>query len=82
MDEVAWDAATPATHPDLVRGMHEDYIEAGAVHPHLPHGGIVGVRSAGVRGPGEDSPSGVDAGRRGTSRGPGRATRTFAPRVG
>jgi S-methylmethionine-dependent homocysteine/selenocysteine methylase len=30
MDDVAWDAAALATHPDLVREVHEDYIEAGA----------------------------------------------------
>ena len=30
MDEVAWDAAALATHPDLVREVHEDYIKAGA----------------------------------------------------
>src|SRR5918998_371330 len=28
MDEVAWDAAALATHPDLVREVHEDYIKA------------------------------------------------------
>lgn len=30
MDDVAWDAAALATHPDLVREVHEDYIKAGA----------------------------------------------------
>jgi homocysteine S-methyltransferase len=30
MDDVAWDAAALATHPNLVREVHEDYIEAGA----------------------------------------------------
>src|SRR4028119_1122809 len=30
MDDVAWDAAALATHPDRVRGVHEDYIETGA----------------------------------------------------
>jgi homocysteine S-methyltransferase len=30
MDDVAWDAAALATHPDVVREVHEDYIEAGA----------------------------------------------------
>jgi S-methylmethionine-dependent homocysteine/selenocysteine methylase len=30
MDDVAWDAAALVTHPDLVREVHEDYIEAGA----------------------------------------------------
>ena len=30
MDDVAWDAAALATHPDLVREVHEEYIEAGA----------------------------------------------------
>jgi S-methylmethionine-dependent homocysteine/selenocysteine methylase len=30
MDNVAWDAAALATHPDLVREVHEDYIKAGA----------------------------------------------------
>src|SRR5215218_8327202 len=30
MDDVAWDAAALATHPDLVREVHEDYIRAGA----------------------------------------------------
>ena len=30
MDEVAWDAAALATHPHLVREVHEDYIRAGA----------------------------------------------------
>ena len=30
MDAVAWDAAALVTHPDLVRAVHEDYIEAGA----------------------------------------------------
>jgi homocysteine S-methyltransferase len=30
MDAVAWDAAALATHPDLVREVHEEYIEAGA----------------------------------------------------
>src|SRR5918996_3441217 len=30
MDDVAWDAAAQATHPDLVREVHEDYIRAGA----------------------------------------------------
>ena len=30
MNDVAWDAAALATHPDLVREVHEDYIKAGA----------------------------------------------------
>ena len=30
MDDVAWDAAALATHPHLVREVHEDYIKAGA----------------------------------------------------
>jgi S-methylmethionine-dependent homocysteine/selenocysteine methylase len=30
MDDVAWDAAALATHPELVREVHEDYIKAGA----------------------------------------------------
>ena len=30
MDEAAWCAAALATHPDAVRGVHEDYIRAGA----------------------------------------------------
>lgn len=30
MDEVAWDAAAMATHPHIVREVHEDYIKAGA----------------------------------------------------
>ncbi|MFQ6017884.1 MAG: homocysteine S-methyltransferase family protein [Kiloniellaceae bacterium] len=30
MDEVAWSAAALKTHPDTVRGVHEDYIRAGA----------------------------------------------------
>src|SRR5215211_937560 len=30
MDDVAWDAAALATHPDVVREVHEDYIEAAA----------------------------------------------------
>lgn len=30
MDEAAWCAAALATHPDVVRGVHEDYIRAGA----------------------------------------------------
>jgi S-methylmethionine-dependent homocysteine/selenocysteine methylase len=30
MDDVAWDAAALATHPALVREVHEDYIKAGA----------------------------------------------------
>jgi homocysteine S-methyltransferase len=30
MDEVAWSGAAVCTHPDAVRGAHEDYIRAGA----------------------------------------------------
>lgn len=30
MDNAAWCAAALATHPDVVRGVHEDYIRAGA----------------------------------------------------
>ena len=30
MDDAAWDAAALATHPDMVREVHEDYIRAGA----------------------------------------------------
>lgn len=30
MDDAAWCAAALATHPDVVRGVHEDYIRAGA----------------------------------------------------
>jgi S-methylmethionine-dependent homocysteine/selenocysteine methylase len=30
MDDMAWDAAALATHPDFVREVHEDYIKAGA----------------------------------------------------
>ena len=30
MDEAAWCAAALATHPDIVRNVHEDYIRAGA----------------------------------------------------
>ena len=30
MDSVAWDAAALLTHPETVREVHEDYIEAGA----------------------------------------------------
>ncbi len=30
MDDAAWCAAALATHPDAVRGVHEDYIRAGA----------------------------------------------------
>ena len=30
MDDAAWDAAALATHPDIVREVHEDYIRAGA----------------------------------------------------
>ncbi|HEY6750402.1 MAG TPA: homocysteine S-methyltransferase family protein [Rubrobacteraceae bacterium] len=29
MDDAAWDAAALATHPDMVREVHEDYIRAG-----------------------------------------------------
>jgi S-methylmethionine-dependent homocysteine/selenocysteine methylase len=30
MDDAAWDAAALATHPNMVREVHEDYIRAGA----------------------------------------------------
>jgi S-methylmethionine-dependent homocysteine/selenocysteine methylase len=30
MDGIAWSAAALATHPDAVRGVHEDYLRAGA----------------------------------------------------
>src|SRR5215210_2495216 len=30
MDDVVWDAAALATHPDMVREVREDYIRAGA----------------------------------------------------
>src|SRR5829696_1417549 len=30
MDDATWDAAALATHPDMVREVHEDYIRAGA----------------------------------------------------
>ena len=30
MDDASWSAAALATHPDTVRGIHEDYIRAGA----------------------------------------------------
>src|SRR6516165_4204303 len=30
MDGIAWSAAALATHPEAVRGVHEDYLRAGA----------------------------------------------------
>ncbi|MGH6959385.1 MAG: homocysteine S-methyltransferase family protein, partial [Dongiaceae bacterium] len=30
MDRVAWSAAALATHPEVIRDIHEDYIRAGA----------------------------------------------------